>query len=103
MCTQYIHVLFSRVQLAALHYNENADRHQATMKDGKPLYRTTYVKWKQGAAVVRPVKEAATFGTIQLLVETMSLKSLAYTYLHTTNTEKNVTPTYDSNAVPIQY
>ncbi len=29
--------------MAALHYNENADRHQATMKDGKPLYRTTYV------------------------------------------------------------
>ena len=67
MCIQYVHVLFSSVQLAVLHYNENAVRHQATTKDGKPLYRTTYVKWKQGAAVVRPLEAAVTFGTSYLL------------------------------------
>lgn len=48
--------------LAGMHYNYNANRPQATNKDGTPATKTSYPKFKEGEASVRVRKEDAKFG-----------------------------------------
>jgi hypothetical protein len=48
--------------LAALHYNENASRRQIVNKDGEPLFRIKFPKYKKGEYSVLPVKEDSTYG-----------------------------------------
>ena len=55
-------VFFCRLQLAALHYNENADRRQAVTKEGEQCFNIIFPKYKKGGYVVRKVMEKATFG-----------------------------------------
>lgn len=54
--------LFVRLYLAALHYNENAGRPQATSATGKPIYKLAFPKAKKGEYRVREVKTQQTFG-----------------------------------------
>jgi len=51
-----------RLHLAALHFNENADRPQAFNSIGKPQFSIHFPKFKKGEYTVKPVKEAATYG-----------------------------------------
>ena len=51
-----------RLQLAALHYNENSTRPQATTMEGEARYKMYFPKFKHGEHVVRKVKEDASFG-----------------------------------------
>ena len=45
-----------------MHFNENADRPQATNSTGKLVYEVRYPKFKHGGYSVVPVKEDATYG-----------------------------------------
>lgn len=63
-----------RLLLAALHWNENGDRSQATKSDGTPLYHVTYQKAKEGRQTVSKVLTACTFGYVDvLMMETLRL------------------------------
>ena len=42
-----------RVNLVALHYNENAGRQQHTTSDGKLAYQIKYPKYKKGGYIVQ--------------------------------------------------
>ena len=50
----------ARLYLAALHYNENCKRQQATRLDGVPKYDIVFPKYKKGH-VVKKVLEDQTF------------------------------------------
>lgn len=52
-----------RIYLAILHYNENADRPQATTQaEGKLQWKVVYPRAKKGEeVVVKPVKEKITY------------------------------------------
>ncbi|XP_051283271.1 uncharacterized protein LOC127378466 [Dicentrarchus labrax] len=49
--------MLCRLYLAALHFNENADRPQATTSAGEPLFRLHFPKWKKGECTAKPVKQ----------------------------------------------
>ncbi|KAG5272506.1 hypothetical protein AALO_G00166280 [Alosa alosa] len=53
--------MLCRLHLAALHYNENANRGQATTSTGDPLYKRSFPKFRKGECRARPVKTDATF------------------------------------------
>ena len=46
----------------ALHYNHNANRETARRSDGTEKYCVRYPRFRKGAHVVRPIKEAASYG-----------------------------------------
>ncbi|XP_049512839.1 uncharacterized protein LOC125940560 [Dermacentor silvarum] len=56
------HGMLARSKLAALHYNENADRVQHRTTVGKRQWAVKYPKARKGKPVACPVKEPATFG-----------------------------------------
>ncbi|KAK3731987.1 hypothetical protein QZH41_013225 [Actinostola sp. cb2023] len=56
------HVMEARLKLAALHYNENANREQAKNKDGEEQYYIKYPKAKKGGYVVAKISTACTYG-----------------------------------------
>ncbi len=55
-------LLHFRTILAAMHYNENADRAQATTKAGKRRHSLHYPKYKRGGHVVKKILSSATYG-----------------------------------------
>lgn len=61
-------ILFCRGLLAALHYNENAGRMQATKTTGESRYDIRFPKYKQGGFVVRKILTEATFGKVEMPV-----------------------------------
>lgn len=57
--------IFDRLMLAALHFNENGMREQATTKEGKKRYDVVFPKFKKGGGyTVREVKVECTFGKV---------------------------------------
>lgn len=58
----YFSIYLSRLYLAAMHFNENADREQAMNLEGKAVYRIMYPKSKKGQPTVKSVKTEPTFG-----------------------------------------
>ncbi|XP_001921592.2 uncharacterized protein [Danio rerio] len=61
--------MLCRLYLAALHYNENAGRPQATSATGKPIYKLAFPKAKKGEYRVREVKTQQTFGYVEELLD----------------------------------
>ena len=55
-----------RLELAALHYNENSGRCQARTKEGRLQYQVRYPKYKRGVHIVQRRQVAATFFWITL-------------------------------------
>ncbi|KAL1475488.1 hypothetical protein MTO96_037256 [Rhipicephalus appendiculatus] len=53
--------MFIRCALAALHYNENADREQAVTKDGELRWKIRHPKAKKGEPVITSVKAEPSF------------------------------------------
>ncbi|CAL4142123.1 unnamed protein product, partial [Meganyctiphanes norvegica] len=51
----------SRLYLAALHYNHNADRGQASTKEGELRFSVKYPRFKKGAYSVHPIKKNASY------------------------------------------
>lgn len=51
-----IHLVYFRLYLAALHFNENSKRDQAVTRDGTPMYGISYPKSRKGAPIAKEVK-----------------------------------------------
>ncbi|XP_076154859.1 uncharacterized protein LOC143138242 [Alosa pseudoharengus] len=60
--------MLCRLYLAALHYNENAARDQATSSSGDPLYRMHFPKYRKGECRVKPIKTETTFRYVEHLM-----------------------------------
>ena len=50
---------------AALHFNENAGREQATNRDGDLQYKIVFPKFKKGGFIVRKITTGCTYGRWQ--------------------------------------
>uniref|UniRef100_A0A8C2PX67 Uncharacterized protein n=1 Tax=Cyprinus carpio TaxID=7962 RepID=A0A8C2PX67_CYPCA len=61
--------MLCRLQLAAMHYNENAGRSQASTADGGLRYSIVFPKFKHGEFMVRALKSNPTTGYIEKLME----------------------------------
>lgn len=62
------HGMLVRLLLAALHYNENAQRKQATTRAGILRFAIKYPKYKKGGYSVRVVRRESTFDYVQHLL-----------------------------------
>ena len=61
--TYIISFVICRIYIAALHFNENGSRQQATTREGEAKWKMSYPKAKKGKeCVVKPQKIEATFG-----------------------------------------
>ena len=54
----------SRLQLASLHFNENANRCQAKTRNGEDRYSIVYPKYKHGGYIVCKIKTTPTYGKV---------------------------------------
>ena len=60
-----------RLQLAALHFNENANRKQAVTKRGEERYDVVFPKYKKGGYIVRKVVQDPTYGKLLYMFTTL--------------------------------
>ena len=51
-----------RIQLAALHFNENANQEQAVSPAGEPRYDLVFPKFKKGGYIVKKITKDPTYG-----------------------------------------
>lgn len=79
----------TRLQLAALHYNGNSDRQQATTKKGEKCYKVSKPKYTPGRATIKKRKEAASFSYVDDLMAEVARRS----------TEQNI-PRPEKTAIP---
>ncbi|KAJ8018711.1 hypothetical protein HOLleu_43144 [Holothuria leucospilota] len=63
--------MISRLQLAALHYNENASRPQAVTREGQERYNLKFPKYKKGQATVSKVLTNATYAYVDELMDVL--------------------------------
>ena len=61
LCHFSLQLYFCRLYLAAMHYNENADREQATTSAGQPVFKVVFPKSRKGEVTARPVKTDPTY------------------------------------------
>ncbi|XDV12214.1 hypothetical protein PO909_000927 [Leuciscus waleckii] len=61
--------MLCRLYLAALHFNENAGRPQATTAAGEQLFKVVFPKYKKGQCSAKPVKVEPTFQYVDNLLE----------------------------------
>ena len=62
----YMYHFTCRLQLAALHFNENANRKQAVTKGGEERYDIIFPKYKKGGYIVRKVVQIPTYGRFSM-------------------------------------
>ena len=55
-------VCFSRLTLAAMHYNHNSGRKQAVKKGLKKRFSVLFPKYKKGGHIVREIKTQSSYG-----------------------------------------
>ena len=53
-----------RLQLAALHFNENSQREQAVTQQGEEQYAIVFPKYKKGGYIVRKVFKNPTYSML---------------------------------------
>ncbi|XP_051978414.1 uncharacterized protein LOC127640069 isoform X3 [Xyrauchen texanus] len=85
--------MYSRLLLAALHYNHNANRETARKSDGTEKYCVQYPRFRKGAHVVRPIKEAASYS-----YATSLMKALQESYTHSPAALREVSANLSSDA-----
>ncbi|XP_020612168.1 uncharacterized protein LOC110050582 [Orbicella faveolata] len=56
------HGMTSRLQIAILHFNENSDREQATLQDGRERFNIAFPKYKKGEHAVKKILVKCTYG-----------------------------------------
>ncbi|XP_073710642.1 uncharacterized protein [Misgurnus anguillicaudatus] len=61
--------MLCRLYLAAMHYNENGDREQATTTSGQPMFRIVFPKSKKGGCTAKPIKTAPTYDYVSDLMK----------------------------------
>lgn len=59
----------SRLLLAALHFNENGSREQASTKTNQLRYKITFPKQKKGDFTVKKIKTPSTYGYVDSLLD----------------------------------
>lgn len=57
--------------LAALHFNENGSREQASTKTNQLRYKITFPKQKKGDFTVKKIKTPSTYGNIYFIIMNM--------------------------------
>lgn len=72
----YMSLLYCRLYLAAMHYNENAEREQATTTSGQPMNKVVFSKSKKDECTAKPLKAAPSYGMLQNVL-------FSYTYKYT--------------------
>ncbi|XP_071505513.1 uncharacterized protein [Diadema antillarum] len=65
--------MISRIQLAAMHFNENSKKQQATTSTGKKRFKLSKPKYKPGRASVKPVKESSSFSYVDDLLADVAM------------------------------
>ncbi|XP_049516299.1 uncharacterized protein LOC125942187 [Dermacentor silvarum] len=65
------HGMFARTALAALHYNENADKGQAVTLSGELRWKVKHPKARNGEASVSSIKQEPTYGYVSRLFCTL--------------------------------
>ncbi|XP_026100436.1 uncharacterized protein LOC113071285 isoform X1 [Carassius auratus] len=85
--------MYSRLLLAALHYNHNANRETARRSDGTEKYCVRYPRFRKGAHVVLPIKEAASYG-----YATSLMKALRESYTNSPSALREVSDNLSSDA-----
>ncbi|XP_078025289.1 uncharacterized protein LOC117260943 [Epinephelus lanceolatus] len=63
--------MYSRLLLAALHYNNNGSREIARTSDGEACFAVSYPRFRKGDCVVRPVKEKPSYAYASALMESL--------------------------------
>ena len=58
----YMYTVIFRLFLAALHYNHNNVKTQATTKKGESQYSILFPKYKKGGFIVRKVMQKSSYG-----------------------------------------
>ncbi|KAL2076355.1 hypothetical protein ACEWY4_028056 [Coilia grayii] len=61
--------MLCRLYLAAMHYNENANRPQPQTAEGVPLFKISFPKSRKGECRVKPQKTQPTFGYVTVLMD----------------------------------
>ncbi|XP_021351639.1 uncharacterized protein LOC110449235 [Mizuhopecten yessoensis] len=69
----------ARLCLAALHFNANTSRQQATLEDGTARYRIAFPKGRKGDAVPKEIKVKQNFDYITELMEEVVIRRLQFT------------------------
>ena len=59
--TCYKIILIVRIQVAALHFNENANKEQAVTKAGEHRYSIVFPKYKKGEYIVKNISIDPTY------------------------------------------
>lgn len=72
-----------RTALAALHYNENADKGQAVTRSGELRWKVKHPKARKGEASVSSIKQEPTYG-MQEAGDPLMKFSIIFHMLHTT-------------------
>ncbi|XP_077060965.1 uncharacterized protein LOC143713501 [Siphateles boraxobius] len=54
--------MYSRLLLAALHFNSNGNRDVARTSEGEARYAVRYPRFRKGGWVVHPIKEKPSYG-----------------------------------------
>ncbi len=63
----YMSLLYGRLYLAAMHYNENGDCAQATTNSGQPI---VFPKSKKSECSAKPLKTAPSYGMLYFILYT---------------------------------
>ncbi|XP_063043320.1 uncharacterized protein LOC134437731 [Engraulis encrasicolus] len=66
--------MYSRLLLAAIHFNYNGNREQARGSNGEELFAVQYPRFRKGECVVRPIKEKASYDYATALMESLQAK-----------------------------
>ncbi|XP_073668046.1 uncharacterized protein [Paramisgurnus dabryanus] len=66
--------MYSRLLLAALHFNHNSDRQDAQTSDGEARYAVRYPRFRKGGWVVRPVKEKPSYTYASSFMESLRVE-----------------------------
>ncbi|XP_063064480.1 uncharacterized protein LOC134456839 [Engraulis encrasicolus] len=61
--------MLCRLYLAAIHFNENANRPQAQTADSVPLFKISFPKSKKGGCTIERQKIPPTFGYVDVLMD----------------------------------
>jgi len=77
----------ARILTAALHFNENSNRPQATCKKGDACWGVSFPKSRQGEPVLKAVNKPSTYSYVGELLEEVFVIRTQY-------------PSYDKAAVP---
>ncbi|KAJ4928894.1 hypothetical protein JOQ06_004516 [Pogonophryne albipinna] len=64
--------MYSRLLMAALHFNHNSSREVARTSDGEVRYAVRYPRFCKGGWVVRPIKEKPSYAYAAALMESLS-------------------------------